>query len=84
MSAEHDNHGQTPAAWTAVIIIMLGFLVGTLGVILDTRIVLWVGVGLIVVGAVVGKVMQMMGLGAQPKGDHHRSEATAAAGGTDA
>ena len=28
MTAEHEDHGNTPAAWTAVIIIMLAFVVG--------------------------------------------------------
>lgn len=61
----HDNHGQTPAAWTAVTIIMIAFFVGTLGIVLGQWWLFWVGVGLVVVGAVVGKVMQMMGLGKQ-------------------
>ncbi|MCU0266435.1 MAG: hypothetical protein MUC45_10035 [Actinomycetia bacterium] len=62
----HDNHGQTPAAWTAVIIVMLGFLVGAIGVIAATPWLFAAGAVLIVLGAVVGKVMQMMGLGAKP------------------
>lgn len=62
----HDNHGQTPAAWTAVIIIMVGFLLGSIAVIASTPWLFAAGAVLIVVGAVVGKVMQMMGLGAKP------------------
>jgi len=65
----HDNHGQTPAAWTAVIIIMLGFLVGAVGVITSTVWVFVVGAVLVVLGAATGKVMQMMGMGAQPAQD---------------
>ena len=60
------GHGNTPAAWTAVIIMMVASDVGTLGVMMGNWIVFWVGVGLVVVGAIVGKVMQMMGLG-QPQ-----------------
>ncbi|MFM9135169.1 MAG: HGxxPAAW family protein [bacterium] len=64
MSAENDNHGQTPAAWTTVIIIMLAFVVGTLGVMLGNWVMFWVGVGMVVLAVVIGKVMQSMGLGA--------------------
>ena len=64
MSTEHDDHGSTPAAWTAVTIIMVAFLVGGLGVLIAQPWVFWAGVVLAVVGVVVGKVMQMMGMGA--------------------
>ena len=66
MSAEHDDHGSTPAAWTAVSIIMVAFLLGGLGVLIAQPWVFWAGVVLAVVGVVVGKVMQMMGMGATP------------------
>jgi len=65
MSAEHDNHGSTPAAWTAVTIIMIAFVVGAIGF-FTSPIWFWVGVALVVVGCAVGKVMQMMGMGAKP------------------
>lgn len=58
------HHGNTPAAWTTVVIITIAFVVGTLGVILGNWTVFWAGAALVVVGAIVGKVMQMMGLGA--------------------
>ncbi len=60
---QHDDHGSTPAAWTAVVIIALAFVVGTLAIVLGNWPMFWVGVALVVVGAVVGKVMAMMGLG---------------------
>ena len=66
MSASHDDHGSTPAAWTAVTIIMVAFLVGGIGVVAALPWLFWVGVALVVVGLAVGKVMQMMGLGAEP------------------
>lgn len=66
MSAEHDNHGSTPAAWTAVTIIMVAFAVGALGVATGTTWLFWAGVVIAVIGIVVGKVMQMMGMGAKP------------------
>jgi hypothetical protein len=77
MTEEHDNHGSTPAAWTAVTIVMIAFLVGAIGVLMSNAVVFWVGVALIVVGLIVGKVMQMMGLGGKPVAD---ISATATAG----
>jgi hypothetical protein len=64
MTAHHDNHGSTPAAWTAVTIIMIAFLVGGIGVVVAQPWLFWVGAALVVVGIIVGKVMQMMGMGA--------------------
>jgi len=60
---EHDDHGSTPAAWTAVVIITIAFTVGTLAVVLGNWPMFWVGVGLVVLGAVVGRIMRAMGLG---------------------
>jgi hypothetical protein len=61
----HDNHGSTPAAWTAVTIIMVAFLIGGIGVWIAVEWLFWFAVALCVVGVIVGKVMQMMGLGAK-------------------
>jgi len=65
MSASYDDHGSTPAAWTAVTIIMIAFLVGGIGVVAALPWLFWAGVALVVVGLIVGKVMQMMGLGSE-------------------
>jgi H+/gluconate symporter-like permease len=56
----HD-HGSTPAAWTMVVIITLASIVSTLGVMLANWPMFWVGIGLVGVGVVVGKVMQRTG-----------------------
>jgi small neutral amino acid transporter SnatA (MarC family) len=64
MTAEHEDHGNTPAAWTAVTIIMIAFVVGAVAVLTANWVLFWVGaVGLAVVGTVVGKAMSMMGMG---------------------
>jgi len=68
MAESHHKHGSTPAAWTAVTIVMVAFLVGGVGFLLAAPWLVWVGVALIVVGAAAGKVMQMMGLGAEQEG----------------
>ncbi len=56
-------HGSTPAAWTAVILALVAFLVGGAGLIMDNWVVFWVGAGLLVVSPVAGKVLSLMGLG---------------------
>ena len=67
-SAEHEYHGNTPAAWTAVIIIMIAFVVGAVAVLTANWPLFWIGgVGLVILGGIVGKVMGMMGMGAIPE-----------------
>lgn len=58
------NHGNTPAAWTAVVIALLGFLVGGIALMLDPAswVVFWVGVGLVGAAGVVFIVMDKLGL----------------------
>lgn len=64
MTADHEYHGNTPAAWTAVAIITLAFVIGTVAVVQANWPMFWIGgVGLFILGGVVGKVMQMMGMG---------------------
>lgn len=58
-----DNHGNTPAAWTAVAVAMLGFVVGGVALMLDpvSMTLFWVGVALGVASLVVFAVMAKMG-----------------------
>mgnify|MGYP006281949181 CR=1 FL=1 len=60
----HESHGNTPAAWTAVVIITIAFVLGTLAVMLGNWPLFWISAGLVVVGGIVGKVMASMGMGA--------------------
>lgn len=57
-------HGSTPAAWTAVCVILVAFLVGAIGLVVGSWVTFWIGVALVVVGGAVGRVMSAMGLGA--------------------
>jgi hypothetical protein len=59
-----DNHGNTPAAWAAVAVAMLGFVVGGIGLMFDpvNLAVFWVGVAIGCASAVVFVVMAKMGL----------------------
>jgi hypothetical protein len=58
-----DSHGGTVAAWTAVAIIIGGTLISSVALPLSSPVLFFVGVGVIILGAVVGKVMSMMGMG---------------------
>lgn len=59
-----DNHGSTPAAWTATVIGLLSFLVGGIGLMVGSWPIFWVGVALTPVAAVVGWGMSRAGYGA--------------------
>lgn len=61
MAANH--HGSTPAAWTAVTLALVAFCIGAAGLVADSWPVFWVGVALLAVSGIVGKVMQAMGMG---------------------
>src|SRR5690606_17536205 len=47
------HHGNTPAAWTGVMIILVGFVVGGIGLVVDSMTLFWVGVVLLPIGAIV-------------------------------
>lgn len=59
------HHGNTPAAWTGVVVILLGFVVGGIGLMVDSWLVFWIGVVIGVLGPVAGKIMQKLGMGAE-------------------
>jgi hypothetical protein len=63
---QRAHHGNTPAAWTGVSIVLLGFLVGGIGLVIDSMPVFWVGVVVGLLGGVVGLIMSKMGLGGEP------------------
>jgi len=62
-SSHADNHGQTPAAWAAVIIATLGFLVGAVAVVMSLIWLFWVSVAVVVLAGIVGWVLKAMGFG---------------------
>lgn len=61
-----DSHGRTPAAWTSVAIMLLGSVVAAVAVVIAEPWLFFVGLGVIALGVIVGKVMSMMGLGNAP------------------
>jgi hypothetical protein len=60
-----DNHGNSPAAWTAVAVGLSGFTVGSLGLVTDpvNLTLFWVGVGLLPVALLVFAAMTRLGYG---------------------
>jgi len=58
------SHGSSPAAWTAVLVALVGFTVGGLGLIPHPHWTIFtIGVVLVLLSAVVGPVMAAAGLG---------------------
>ncbi|MBN9142030.1 MAG: hypothetical protein J0H23_14535 [Micrococcales bacterium] len=64
MSDTHDpGHGNSPAAWIAVTIMLVAFAAGTVFFWLDMPALVWASAGLLVVGLVVGVVLSKLGYG---------------------
>lgn len=68
MEEQHEDHGHSVAAWTAVGIILLGSAIASVAVILPNLLLGIVGAVVIIAGAVAGKVMSMAGYGSKA---HH-------------
>lgn len=67
MSANHVgkyHHGRTPAAWTGMAIAMLGSFVAVAGFVMNINwMLVWVGLGILVLAPIVGGIMVKMGMG---------------------
>ncbi len=61
------HHGSTPAAWTGVTIALVAFVVGGLGLLIESMPVFYVGLALGALSVIVGGVMARMGKGAEPR-----------------
>lgn len=60
---EEDGHGSSPAAWTAVVIMLIGVTIGTAFLFLDVIPLVFVGAAIIPIGLIIGGVMKAIGLG---------------------
>jgi hypothetical protein len=64
MEAQSEpGHGNSPAAWTAVVIMLVGVAGGTLAFWLDIAWLVWVAAGVVLLGAIVGGIMAKVGYG---------------------
>lgn len=63
-----SHHGNTPAAWTAVVVGLLGFVVGGVGLMLEpiSYVVFWIGVAITLGAGILFAVMAKMGLHEPP------------------
>lgn len=59
------HHGNTPAAWTGVVIAMAGFLLASIALMLSpiSLVAMWIGFALVPVALIVFVVMTKMGYG---------------------
>ena len=57
------GEGNSPAAWTAVIIMLAAIAIGTIAFYFDLPIVVWASAGLVVVGFIVGVILARLGYG---------------------
>jgi multisubunit Na+/H+ antiporter MnhG subunit len=67
MQEQHDHHGNSVAAWTGVIVILVGFTIMAAGVGFTSVALFIVGTVVAVLGVVAGKVMAMAGYGVDGK-----------------
>ena len=57
------GEGHSPAAWTAVVIMLVAFAAGTLFFVLDIPLGVYASVVLLVIGPIVGGIMSKAGYG---------------------
>ncbi|MER3390129.1 MAG: HGxxPAAW family protein [Microcella sp.] len=66
MNAQSEpGHGHSPAAWTAVTIMLVGFTIGTIAFFFSVAWVVWASAGLVLLGWIIGGVMAKAGYGVQ-------------------
>jgi hypothetical protein len=57
------GEGHSPAAWTAVIILLIAFSIGTIAFWFSMAWLVWASVGLAIVGLIVGGILSKAGYG---------------------
>lgn len=63
MNSHEDNHGQTPAAWTAVALMLVGSVISATAVVMAQPILFWVGIVIAAVGGGAGLILRVAGFG---------------------
>jgi hypothetical protein len=57
------NHGHTTAAWVLVVVVLIGAVVSAAAVMAGQPVLFWIGLGIVLVGVILGKVLRMLGFG---------------------
>lgn len=65
------GHGNSPAAWAMVLIVLAGCVAGMIGLLAENMVIIIVAAALAVVGVIVGFIMSKAGKGASADGAHH-------------
>lgn len=68
--AAHTGHGNSVAAWTGVIVVILGFLVMAIAVVVTTLWLFVAGAVACALGPALGKILAGMGFGVSGKPGH--------------
>lgn len=69
------GHGHSPAAWVAVIVMVIGFVLGAFGFWFVSMWLIWLAVAFVVVGPLIGWILAKVGYGVAgpryvPKNSH--------------
>jgi hypothetical protein len=62
--SKHVHHGRTLAAWVGTTIALVAFILGGIAVVVQNWPLFWISAGLLVLGLIATKVLQVMGYGA--------------------
>lgn len=70
MADNGHDHGNTPAAWTGVVIALIGFTAGGVFTVMAEPLLVVASLVVVALGGVAGLVMRSMGLGKKPAQSH--------------
>lgn len=59
----HEDEGHSVAGWTGVIIALVGVTLGAFGLWFESLAIVWIGVALLVIGAIAWPVLKKLGFG---------------------
>ncbi|MGO1439346.1 MAG: HGxxPAAW family protein [Brevibacterium yomogidense] len=57
------GHGNTPAAWTGVFLMLLGGVILAVGFVMVVDVIIYAGIGVFVAGPIIGLIMRAAGKG---------------------
>lgn len=60
---EEHGHGDSPAAWTAVVVMLLAIAVGTVAFFFHQAWLVWISGGVVLLGLIIGFIMKKAGYG---------------------